>query len=71
MENIQLVKTQEKKPLIRGQPYMAFVKVTPYYEEGNPMPKMLKFNELIPRKQKEENKEDKNLFSTIREEEGL
>ena len=59
---------------------MAFVKVTPFYEEGNPMPKMLRFNELIHRKQKEEhsgvtslgsNKEDKILFSTIKEEEGL
>ena len=46
---------------------MAFVKVTPFYEEGNPMPKMIRFNELIPRKQKEEAKEEKTLHSSIRE----
>ena len=72
MQPIQLVKdNRERQKLIRGNPYMAFVKVTPFYEEGNPMPKMLRFNELIPRKQKEENKEEKTLFSTIKEEEGL
>ena len=72
MQPIQLVKSNVEKPkLIRGDSYMAFVKVTPFYEEGNPMPKLLKFNELIPKKQKEEFKEDKQLFSTIRQEEEL
>ena len=50
---------------------MAFVKVTPYYEEGNPMPVMCRFNEIIHKKEKEEPKEEKTLFSTMKEEEGL
>ena len=66
MDKIQLVK-EGKTKLIRGQSYMAFVKVTPLYEEGNPVPKLLMFNELIPKKQKEEKgDEQKDLSSKVR-----
>ena len=69
---MQLVKPeQDKKKLIRGDSYMAFVKVTPFYEEGNPHPKLCKYNELIPRKPKEEKEEQQDLTSTRREQEDL
>ena len=50
---------------------MAFVKVTPFYEKGNPKPRLLKFNELIPRKPKEDKEEQQDLTSTRREQEDL
>ena len=46
---------------------MAFVKVTPFYEEGNPMPKFLRYNELLHRKQKEEHKEEKEKLLSVGE----
>jgi len=69
---MQLVKPeQDKKKLIRGDSYMAFVKVTPFYEEGSPYPKLCRYNELIPRKPKEEKEEQQDLTSTRREQEDL
>lgn len=63
--------TESKPQLQRGQPYMAFVKVTPYYELNNPIPVMCRFNEVIPRKAKEAKEEDKALHSILRQGEGL
>ena len=70
---MQLVKSEQPKKnnLIRGQPYMAWVKVTPYYEANNSIPIMCRFNEIIPRKPKEEKQEDKALYSTLKQEEEL
>lgn len=50
---------------------MAFVRVTPYYEQNNPKPVMLRFNEIIPKKTEAKIKEEKPLFSVIRQEEEL
>lgn len=60
--------TPQKKLLIRGDSYMAFVKVTPFYEEGNPMPKLLRYNELIPRKPKEDKQVEQQDLTSIRRE---
>jgi len=68
---MQLVKPEIKQKLTRGESYMAFVKVTPFYEKGNPKPRLLKFNELIPRKPKEDKEEQQDLTSTRREQEDL
>ena len=69
---MQLVKPEPKKSnLIRGDSYMAFVKVTPFYEEGNQYPKLLKYNELMPRKPKEDKEEQQDLTSIRREQEDL
>ena len=66
---MQLVKPEPKKSnLIRGDSYMAFVKVTPFYEEGNPYPKLLKYNELIPRKPKENKQDEQQDLTSIRRE---
>ena len=42
------------KKLIRGEPYMAFVRVIPYYEQGNPVPIKITYGELIRREKREE-----------------
>ena len=76
---MQLVKPEQELPilkvgnkLIRGDSYMAFVKVTPFYEEGNPYPKLCRYNELIPRKPKEDKQvEQQELTSIRREQEDL
>ena len=69
---MQLVKPEQPKAkLIRGDSYMAFVKVTPFYEAGNPHPKLIKYNELIPRKPKENKDEQQDLTSIRREQEDL
>ena len=72
---MQLVKPEPQKlksSLIRGDSYMAFVKVTPFYEEGSPYPKLIKYNELVPRKPKEDKQEEqRDLTSIKREQEDL
>jgi len=64
---MQLVKSQDSK-LIRGKPYMAFVMVVPYYEEGKAEPVMLRFNELHRKEKKQP--EDKQQNNFIMEEDG-
>ena len=72
INKMQLVKPEQKAKLLRGEPYMAFVKVTPFYEEGNPYPKLCRYNELIPRKPKKDKEEEQqDLISTRREQEDL
>lgn len=57
---------KEDKALTKGEPYMAFVKVTPYYEAGNPKPVMLRFNELVHRQEKpKEDKQEADLISNV------
>jgi len=72
---MQLVKPEQELPtlkvgnkLIRGDSYMAFVKVTPFYEEGSPYPKLIKYNELVPRKPKEDKKEEQQDLTSVRRE---
>lgn len=78
---MELIKPQHSKlvrgepirdlPLVRGQSYMAFVKVTPYYEAGNAKPILLKFNELMARQKKEQKEPEKQLDSYVDEEQLL
>jgi len=44
LQGVQRLKALEQnKQLIRGESYMAFVKVTPFYEGGSPYPKLIKY----------------------------
>ena len=55
--------------LIKGAPYMGWVKITPYYEAGKATPLFCRFNEIISRKAKEDKPDDKILSSTVEREE--
>ena len=75
---MELVKTEKPRnplqaptssKLIRGVPYMAWVKITPYYEAGKPTPLLCRFNEILPRKVKEEKPEAKIMSSVVEKEE--
>ena len=56
-----------KPRLVKGDPYLAFVRVTPYYEEGSPQPVMLRYNELQRREKKQQSSEELTTHSSSEE----
>lgn len=67
MELVKEDRHAREAHFVRGEPYMAFIKVIPYYEQGNPTPVMLRFNEMIRR---DKPREEKYEFSELKSEVG-
>lgn len=63
---ISLVK-ESGSILKEGTPYMAMVKIIPFYADGDPQPRMFKFGSIFPvqnKSKKPEQEEDEGLRSS-------